>query len=152
MTSEKESLLRQLDEARVYIWGLLADFDPDQVIYPGWKAREFYCHVAGWEAMVFQTLHDYVEGRTPQRYAYKDLDEANADFVGNRQTLRLENAKLECDINRFAIKTILASIPAEKYDDPILFPWGMETLTNFLRGAIEHEQLHAADILKIKQG
>jgi hypothetical protein len=148
----KERLLQQLDEARDYIWGLLDDFDPNQEIYPGWKSREFYCHIAGWEAMVFETLHDYVEGRTPKRYAYKDLDEANADFVGVRQSLPLKNAKLECDINRFGIKVILNSIPAEKYDDPIQFPWGMETLTNFLRGAIEHEELHAEDIRKIKNG
>ena len=102
--------------------------------------------------MVYETLRDYTEGKTPKLYAYKDLDEANADFVGNRQTLKLGNAKLECEINRFAIKILLASIPEEKYHDPIQFPWGMETLTNFLVGAIEHEQKHAADILKLKGG
>ena len=146
----KERLLQQLDEVRTYIWGILDDFDPTREIYPSWTKREFFCHIAGWEAMIYETLRDYVAGKTPELYAYKSLDEANADFVGVRQSLPLKNAKLECDINRFAIKTILASIPAEKYDDPIQFPWGMETLTNFLRGAIEHEELHAEDIVKVK--
>lgn len=150
MTSEKDTLLKQLDEARDYIWGLLDEFDPTWEIYPGWTSREFFTHIAGWEAMVWENLRDYAEGRTPKRYAYKDLDEANADFVGVRQSLPLKNAKLECDINRFAIKTLLKAIPEEKYQEPILFPWGMETLTNFLIGAIEHENLHAADILAIK--
>ena len=146
---DKDKLIEKLDHAREYLWDLLKDFDPTKEIYPGWKAREFYCHIGGWEAMVYETLHDYVEGRTPKLYAYKDLDEANADFVGMRQTLPLKNAKLECEINRFAIKTLMASIPE---NEPIQFPWGVETLLDFLRGAVSHEFQHAEDIRKIKNG
>ena len=90
MTSEKDTLLKQLDEARDYIWGLLDEFDPTWEIYPGWTSREFFTHIAGWEAMVWENLRDYTEGRTPKRYAYKDLDEANADFVGVNENTEIQ--------------------------------------------------------------
>jgi hypothetical protein len=149
MTDDKNTLLRQLDEIRDELWAILDDFDPAVEIYPGWKKREFYAHMGGWDGMIFETLRDYTDGKTPKRYVYKNADDANEDFVAMRKGLPLETAKLESEINRFAIKVFLNAIPEDQYQQ-IQFPWGMETLIDFLRGAITHEREHADDILKLK--
>ncbi|NJR12858.1 ClbS/DfsB family four-helix bundle protein [bacterium] len=146
--TNKESLLFQLELARQSLWDVLDPIEATHAIYPGWTKRDFYAHIGGWEALIYETLHDYGQGKTPKRYQYATIDAANADFVAMRQSLPLENARLECDINRFAIKTLLISIPNAAYETPIQFPWGMETLAAFLRGAMEHERSHEADIRK----
>ncbi len=148
--SNKDTLLRQLDEMRDELWAILDDFDPARKIYPGWTLCEFYTHIGGWEAMVYETLRDDSEGKTPRLYHFNNVDEANAHFIATRVSLPLADAKLECEINRFAIKVLLKAIPEDRYQEPIQFPWGMETFFDFLRGAIDHERKHADDLLKIK--
>ena len=61
--------------------------------------------------------------------------------------MTLQDAKLECEINRFAILTLLEKF--EDFSEKIPLPWGENTVTEFLDGAIEHERSHAADIAKL---
>lgn len=150
MIEGKETLLHQLDAVRDDLWRTLEDFEADREIYPGWTPREFFAHIGGWEAMVYETLRAYTEGRTPKSYSYRGVDEANAAFVAARASLPLDDARLECEINRFAIKTLLNAIPESQFQQPVQFPWGFETLTTFLQGAIDHERTHLNDILSLK--
>ena len=149
MSLSKTDLLRELDQARDDLWGLLERLDVAVEIYPGWKKREFFAHIAGWEAMVYEVFHHYLTGQPSKTYPYSDLDTANAYFVTTRQSMPLEGVKLECDINRFAIKTLLAGISAEQFSESIQFPWGQNTITEFIEGAIQHERDHARDILTL---
>src|SRR5690606_31476498 len=96
--------------------------------------REFFAHIAGWEAMVFEIFQDELSGRTPKDYGYTNTDDANARYVAARRGFTVADAKLECEINRFAIKTLLDQI--DDFSRPILLPWGTETVTQFLEGAI----------------
>ena len=66
--------------------------------------------------------------------------------VTERQSLTMENAQRECEINRFPIKTLLIDIPAEDYGKLIRFPWGSDTVAEFIRGAIDHELGHARNM------
>ncbi len=52
-----------------------------------------------------------------------------------RQSIPLQDAKLECDIYRFAILTLLEKI--EDFNDKVYFPWGPNSVTEFVEGAIE---------------
>jgi hypothetical protein len=146
MHDEKTQLLQQLDDARDYLWSLLDGLAPDSRINPGWNKRDFFAHIAGWEAMVYEVFRDYVAGVPVKSYTYTGVDDANRVFVENRQSLSLEDARLECEINRFAIKTLLQRI--EDYHQPIPFPWGSETVASFIQGAINHEREHAEEIVR----
>lgn len=146
MSHAKADLLKELDQARVDLWGLLDQLDAEIEIYPGWKKREFFAHIAGWEATVYEVFHDHLTRQPAKNYAFSDLEEANNYFVSTRQSVPLEGVKLECDINRFAIKTLLAGIPAEQFNERIRFPWGENTIAEFIEGAIQHERDHASDI------
>jgi hypothetical protein len=146
MAESKSQLLEEQQAARDELWAALDAIDEHIEIYPGWKKREFYTHVAGWEAMVFDVFRRHVAHQEPKDYHYTGEDDANARFVAARQSLSLEDAKLECEINRFAIDTLIKGMAD---DEEIQLPWGVESITHFLRGAINHERIHTADIRKL---
>jgi hypothetical protein len=145
MNPTKADLLEELDDARVYLWTVLDSVDPDKEIYPGWKKREFYAHIGAWEAAVFESFRDHV-AQVPLRssYAYATNDEANAAFVTERQNFSLESVQLEAEINRFAIKALLADI--DDFDEVVIFPWGEESVVSWLKGSVQHERDHAEEL------
>lgn len=147
MQNLKIELLQEVKIARDELWAILAQLDDTIEIYPGWKKREFLTHVAGWEAMVFDVFYRFLSGQEPADYGYTDIDSANERFVRVRQSFTMEDAKLECEINRFAILTLIQTI--DDFDTVIPLPWGNETVAQFIRGAIDHERTHMADIVKL---
>lgn len=140
----KNQLLQDLKDTREDLWTALEKLDANTVIYPGWKKREFFTHVAGWEAMVFDVIKRHLSGQDRRDSGYTGIDSANERFVSTRQSMTLDDARLECEINRFAIITLLERI--ENFEDSIPLPWGNETAIQFVQGAIEHERLHLKDI------
>ena len=148
MSNTKAQQIEEVLAARKELWRLLDKLDDTTEIYPGWKKREFFTHVAGWEAMVFEVIQRYLSHQAQKDYHYTGIDSANARFVAVRQSMTLQDAKLECEINRFAILTLLEKF--EDFSEKIPLPWGENTVTEFLEGAIEHERSHAADIAKLK--
>lgn len=150
MNDTKTNLLQELDNVRNYLWGVVETVDPAIELYPGWSKRDFFAHIAGWEALVFESLRAYLFGIASESYTYSDLETANRDFVSMRQSATTASVKLECEIYRFAIKTMLSAIPADQYINPVRFPWGQETVIAFLQGAIDHERKHADEIVALK--
>ena len=154
MTQTKTEWMQEMDQARVELWALLDALDASCEIYPGWNKRDFFAHVAGWEAIVYEVFLNNATATPLKKYPYNyadDLDEANASFVLERQSGTAANIKLECEISRYAIKRMMNDIPAENFDRPIQFPWGKLTAAEFARDAIKHERDHASDIMKLKR-
>lgn len=154
MTDHKADLIHQLDAQRDDLWALLNGIDPAVELYPGWFKREFFAHIAGWEAAVFEIFRDHIAGVPFKTYSHNnlhDVDGANNAFVAERAKITLPGAQLECEINRFAIKALLEDIPAASYDQPIAFPWGQESVASWIAGAINHERTHAAEIRAVTQ-
>ena len=147
MTKSEQQLLKKLNKVRADLWAVLQTIDEEFVIYPNWKKREFLAHIAGWEAMVFDIFYRYTHNLPAIDYAYVDIDTANTRFVAVRKSTTTEDAKLECEINRFAILTLLDKI--DSFEDVITFPWGENTVSEFIEGAIEHELNHMNDIQKL---
>lgn len=147
MSDFKNELLAELNAVRDDLWKALDALGEETEIYPGWRKREFFAHIAGWEAMVFDVFRRHLTHQDQKDYHYTGQDSANTRFVAVRQSTTTEDARLECEINRFALQTTLNDI--DDYDAVIPFPWGPETVTEFIRGAIAHERGHLADILKL---
>ncbi|MEP7291613.1 MAG: DinB family protein [Chloroflexota bacterium] len=151
VSEQKAHLLEALSTARERLWTALERFDPDAEVFPGWNKRDFFAHIGGWEALVYGALRDHAAGVPGTgKYPFKNMDEANAHLVGVRQSLTLDAAKLECEINRYAIERMLLDIPGERYGEEVQFPWGSESIASFLQDAIKHENEHAAEIEAIQ--
>ena len=149
MQHSKNQLLQELRTTRTEMWQCLDELDETVEIYPGWKKREFFSHVAGWEAMVFEVFQQHAAKQEPLHFDYAGVDAFNMRSVAVRQSLPLPDAKVECDIYRFAILTLLEQI--DDFNDTVYLPWGPNTVTEFVEGAIEHERLHMADIMNLQR-
>ncbi len=147
----KADLLRALDQARELLWKELDALKETDAITPGITNREVYAHIAGWEALVFEALREHIYSTPARKYPFRDVDTANADFIAERRSLKTESIKRECEINRFAIKTLLAAIPAEGFEKPVRFPWGEETILSFIQGAINHEREHTEEVIRVRR-
>jgi hypothetical protein len=154
MTTDRNALMLEMDQMREELWGLVDALDPKTEIYPGWNKRDFVAHIAGWEAFVFEFFKYNAQEVSLKPYPYdnlKNLDEANAHFVAERQSSTLEGVKLECEISRYAIKRMMNDISDDDFDKKLMqFPWGNMTVAQFVRDAIIHERDHADDIRKLK--
>ena len=146
MSDRKIALLKELDDARVYLNDSLARLDDTTEIYPGWKKREFIAHIAGWESMCYEAFRDFLSGAPRRSYAFDNTDAANNYFVAIRQNLPLQDVTVEYEINRFVIRQFLKDIPEADYDQAVTFVWWQETVEQFVHGAVKHEMDHAADI------
>lgn len=143
---DKAALLKGLDEARDYLNATLALINDDFEIYPGWGKREFIAHIAGWEAMCYEAFRDHLAGTSRRAYPFADTDAANAYFVAIRQSLPLQDVRVEYEINRVVVKKFLNDIPEANYDQSVTFVWWQELVGQFIEGAVKHERDHAADI------
>jgi hypothetical protein len=145
----KAQLIQELNTARAELWATVAALDDTREIYPNWTKREFLAHIAGWEAMVFEVIQRHLAHQPQKDYHYTNVDDANERFVSVRKATTIDDARLECEINRFAILTLLDQIADVNAGIP--FPWGTETLTEFIHGAVNHERNHMNDILNLDQ-
>ena len=153
MTTDRKTLMLEMDQIRTELWGLVDALAPDTEIYPGWNKRDFIAHIAGWEAFVFEFFKDNASATPLKKYPYenlKNLDEANAHFVAERQSSTLEGVKLECEISRYAIKRMMNDISDEDFANKLMkFPWGDMPVAQFVHDATVHEIEHAANIAKL---
>ncbi len=147
----KADLLQTLDQTRALLWKALDALKETDEITPGNTIRDVYAHIAGWEALVFEALREHVDSVPARKYPYVDVDTANADFIAERRSLKTESIKRECEINRFAIRTLLTAIPAEEFEKSVRFPWGEESIPSFIQGAINHEREHTGEAIRVRQ-
>lgn len=152
MLNSKSELLEQLDAARDALWQALDALERTADGRHCQRVQEIFAHIAGWEALVFEAFRNYCFAIPASDYSYAGIDAANAEFVSKRQALSVADARRECEVSRFAIRAMLDVIPAEHYDDAVRFPWGEETVTEFVRGAIDHEQLHRDEATTLMNG
>jgi hypothetical protein len=146
----KVQLLKELAEARDNLWRELASIADSTEISPGMTKREIFAHIAGWEALVFEGFREYVYGIPAARHPYPGVDALNFDFLTQRKGMTIENVRLECEINRFAINALLNVIPEEEFEKSVRLPWGEESASYFIRSATGHEREHADEIVKVK--
>lgn len=67
-----------------------------------------------------------------------------------RRNFTAVSAQTEADAYRHAIRTLLSEIAAEQFSDLVRFPWGQESISAFLQGAIDHERMHADEIATLR--
>jgi hypothetical protein len=150
IVESKAQLLKEMAQARDSLWRELASIADSTEISPGMTKREIFAHIAGWESLVFEGFREHIYAIPAARYPYPGVDALNFDFLTQRQGMTIENVKLECEINRFAINMLLNVIPEEEFENSVRFRWGDESASYFIRSATGHEREHADDIVKVK--
>ena len=146
--SERYFLLHRLDETRQAIENILPSIDKDQEIYSGWTIKEMLAHMTGWDDATIDSLRSHVIGRPPAVPAIRSLDEYNLGTVSSRKDLDYEQVLKEWRLTRQVLRTIIEQMPADKFLEPLVVPWGEKTTVTFLVDMFrEHEEEHTQDIL-----
>lgn len=144
---EKTRLLEQLDQARAALLTALEGLDPQTEIYPGWTAKHLLAHVTGWDEACTASLRAHAVGNEPGTPAVRGIDHYNAESVATREALSLEQVKRECALARQQFEAAIRDLPEEKFDQPLLFPWGRVGTIDFLvQIFVHHEREHAREI------
>ncbi len=146
---EREELLTRLDEARAKVKYLVDHLDGKTDIYPRWKLKNLIDHFAGWDDAVISALEAHVKGNPIPMSAARGIDPYNAETVSTRQTIPYERTLGEWQVTRDMLKKIIREMPAEKYAEPLTYPWGGRgTVSQIIKIFYEHEEEHAEEIRK----
>jgi hypothetical protein len=146
--SERTFLLHRLDETRATIENLLPTLDRTQEIYPGWTIKEMLAHMTGWDDATIDSLRAHVVDRIPGVPAIRSLDEYNAGTVLSREDLNYEQVLKEWRLTRQVLRTLIEQMPADKFLEPVIVPWGSKSsVTSLVEMFRDHEEEHIRDIL-----
>jgi len=149
MMDEREELIQELDQARSSLLELLADVPPDIEIYPGWTLRQFYAHLTGWDDVVTASLREHAAGRIPAVPVVNGIDAYNAESVHAREPLDDEHIVKEWALAREELKATIRDFPADRLNEPLLFPWGHTgSVWQLVEVLVEHEGEEHADELR----
>ena len=146
-----EELIIELDRARQSMRDLLRDLEAQHAasreLYPTWTVKELLSHIAGWDDACIASLRAHCQGDVPATPAARGIDPYNESTVAERAALTLEKVIQEWEQTREVLKQIIRELPAEKLDQPFVFPWGPTgNLTRMVRIFVEHEEEHVEEI------
>ena len=146
---EREFLLHRLDETRDVIERILPTIDHSLEIYPGWTMKDMLAHMTGWDDATIDSLRAHVVDRPPSVAAIRSLDEYNDLTVNSRGDLDYDKVLKEWRLTRQVLRTIIEQMPADKFLEPLVVPWGEKTTVAFLVEMFrDHEEEHVHDILE----
>jgi len=148
---ERTHLIQQLDEARAKMRAVLVDMDTQMEIYPDWTVKQVLAHITGWDDAIIASLRAHAGGDEPGTPASRGIDFYNAQSVAERKALAYDQVVKEWELAREQLKTAIKEMPAERLEEPLLFPWGqVGTIAQLVAIFAHHEEEHAGDIRKVK--
>ena len=147
--NDRQFLLHRMDETRESFEALLPRIDPQSQIYPGWTIKDMLAHMTGWDDATIDSLRSHVVDRPPSVAAIRSLDEYNLSTVTSRQDLNYEQVLKEWRLTRQVLRTLIEEMPADKFLEPVVVPWGEKSTVSFLVEMFrDHEEEHVRDILE----
>ena len=148
---ERTRLIRQLDKARAMIRAAMVGVDTKIVIYPAWTVKHVLAHIAAWEDVSVASLRVFAKGEEPAPAALRDIEGYNAQIAATCGALSYDHVAKEWELARDQLKSVLNEMPAEKFTQRLLFPWGpIGTIGHIIGILADHEEEHAEDIQKLK--
>ena len=147
--NEAEQLISDLDKARHKTLELLKTIDEKREVYPGWTAKQFIAHLTGWDEATNASLKAHAAGKEPGTPAYKGIDFYNEQTVAERVPLSYELIVKEWTVTRDELRELIQTLPAEKFIQPVVFPWGPTgSVKELVEIMIYHEHEHADELRK----
>lgn len=146
--SERQQLLDRLINARQEVIDLLPEAEEHKEdIYPGWTLKEMLAHMTGWDDANIASLRAHITGHEPGTPADRGIDEYNVSTVTTREPLDYEHIHREWQQTRTILMGILQDMPEEKFNEPLILPWGEKGTVRYLVDIfVHHERTHAHDI------
>jgi len=145
-------MLDLLDKTRGETRALLSSFDPDRVIHTderAWRVRDILGHLGVWNWEAVRSLKAYAEGgeyycipTDAQYYEY------NGPAADERKAWKLEQVWAEYETAHEELKRIVESMPDEKWDGEMVYPWSERgTAEHLIKVMMDHEKVDHCDLV-----
>ncbi len=147
MTAQREYLIARLNQARQGLINLARQAPAGKCIYPDWTIKEYLDHIAGWDDVVVEALQAHAHGEPIPQTAACGINAYNARTVSTREALDLDHTWREFEVSRRMLIQALSDLPAEKFDQRMVFPWGETgSVADLIEIFIEHDETHAGHL------
>jgi hypothetical protein len=138
-----------LNHARAEMLQVLDDADPHMELSPGWRLREVLAHIAGWDAVIAACLQAHADGEAYTPVDFPGTDAFNRQSLEARSQLSYEQVAADWKQQRENLVAVLRAIPPEKFEQPLVFPWGqVGAIEDVLRGFASHERRHTGEFVQ----
>ncbi len=147
MTTQCESLIEQLQEARRYLIALADQAPTDKYIYPHWTIKEYIDHLSGWDDALVEALEAHARNEPVPQSAARGVNAYNAQTVSTHAALDLAHSRGELTAGHERVIRVIRKLPDEKINEFMVFPWGERgTVKDFITIFIEHDKEHTKDL------
>lgn len=132
----------------------LSPLDPEREVHTDerrWRVRDVIGHLAVWNGEAARSLRAYVDGGeyhcVPSEAGY---DEYNGPAAQERRAWSVAEVWAEYDRAHEELRLAIRSVPAEKWDGAMLYPWNERgTVHDLIEIMMHHEtSSHCAVILR----
>jgi DinB superfamily len=143
MPNERDFFIEQLENSRRQLTTLVDQAPTDKQIYPNWTIKQYIDHVSGWDDAMVEALEAHAKNQPVPQSAARGINAYNAQTVETRETLDLAHSRREFIASHERVIQTLQNLPAEKFDQPLIFPWGESgTVKDFIEIFVEHDKEH----------
>jgi hypothetical protein len=145
-------LIRQIDQVREQLRGLVNKTDPTLEICPGWRIKEVIGHITAWEKVIDKALVTYQAGDPPFFLHEQDFDLFNQETVDFRTDWTLEQVIQEWEDARVDLKKTIQKLKESDLEVEMVLPWGSErTIFELIEIVAEHETEHMDEVKKARK-
>jgi hypothetical protein len=142
----RQSALKLLEQTRRETRSLLFQLDPDRVIHRderAWRVRDIVGNLGVWNGEAVRSLSAYAAGGEyfciPLNNNYDAYNGPAADL---RSTWTVEQVWAEYEASHTQLKELVQTIPAEKWDGQMLYPWNERgSIADFIQRMMKHEKM-----------
>lgn len=141
-----------LDRTRQETRSLLFSLDPDRIIHtdaPAWRVRDIIGHLGVWDMEAVRSLKAYAEGGEYHCIQSEaEYDAYNSLRADERRAWSIDQVWAEYDSAHEQLRQIIASLPDEKWEGVMLYPWNVPgTVEYFIRVMMHHEKVDHCNLV-----
>lgn len=123
----REQTLRLLDLTRQETKAFLSRLDPDLIVHTderAWRVRDVVGHLGVWNGEAARSLRAYAEGQAYHCVeAESEYDSYNGPAAVERRGWTMDQVWAEYDAAHAQLKLQIESLPEQKWDGIMLYPW-----------------------------
>jgi hypothetical protein len=133
-----------LDTTRRATRSALSHLDSQMVVHTderAWRVRDVVGHLGVWNGEAARSLGAYAEGGEYFCMTANGVyDEYNGPAAEERKTWTMERVWAEYEASHAQLKSIIESMPAEKWEGVMVFPWNEQgTIEQLIKRMMKHE-------------
>ena len=143
MLAQRNFLIERLISTRKPLEEAIKQAPIDKYVYENWKTKQIMDHIAGWDDVIIEAINKHAKGEPITPSVSRGINAYNAETTTSRQSLDYEHTTREFQSTRLALIQALNDLPDEKFNQPLIFPWGeMGTVAYLIEIFVEHEEFH----------